>query len=122
MVHCAAFERACPTPEEVSAIAGLRGDPEAFREISQADAIEIAALILHEDLAYRIELMPPGDAKALATEFIAQFTAPARYFTNGEFVGRSLSAFEPITEATLDTGIIVLGSSSAGILWVEDED
>ena len=116
------FERSSSAPEEVSTVAGLSGDPEAFREISEAEAIDIAALILHEDLAYHVELMPPGDAKALATAFVAQVGAPARYFTNGEFDGRSLWAFEPITEATLDTGIIVLGPSSSGMLWVEDED
>jgi hypothetical protein len=79
-------------------------------------------LILYEDLAYHVELMPHTDAQLLAGAFVAQFEAPARYFTNGEFVNGTLSQFTPMTEATFNTGIVVLGLSSAGILWVEDED
>jgi len=55
----------------------------------------------------------------------------ARFFTNGTFheesreLGSNVTqgpGWNPVTEATFDTGVIVVAKRSAACLWVEDED
>ena len=96
---------------------GLNGDEHACRPISPAAARELVTSILHKDLAYGVELMPAARARELAERFLGQFGDNARYFSNG-WPG----VWTPATDATLDTGVLVIGDGGCGCLWVEDED
>lgn len=102
----------------------LATDAETYQEIDQQDATKLLTLILHRDLAYNSEIMPESDATLLAQRFLNYVTdGEARYFTNGTFHNPSGGAeWNPATDATFDTGVLVLSSKTSGCLWVEDED
>ncbi|MBP0017928.1 MAG: hypothetical protein J7647_10265 [Cyanobacteria bacterium SBLK] len=94
-------------------------------------AIAILCFILHQDLAYDSERMNRWKAQQISDRFIQFFGTQAKYLTNAEFaivegVGeievRNLRIWNPITEATFDTGICVCSPTHLGLLWVEDED
>ena len=107
---------------------GLADDPSNYKEIDAAAAWRLIQLILHQDLAYNAEVMPAGRAAELANQFLVQFsTDGVRFFTNGTFheargVTWSGVNWNPVTAATFDTGVLVIGSRVSGCLWVEDED
>src|SRR5262245_3935739 len=107
---------------------GLKGDARLYHEVDAAMARDIVAGILHRDLAYGNRLMSLARAEDLAAQVIQHFADPkSRFFTNGEFkqgagVGLVLSDWDPATDATFDTGVIILGVSEAACIWVADED
>jgi hypothetical protein len=112
---------------------GLRALGEGWLEISESDAEAIATGVLHRDLAHGAEMMPLPAAAELAGELLALVTPPVRCFTNGEWAeafgddAASLEplesvGFDPISDATLDAGIVCVGEGVTVLLWVEDED
>jgi hypothetical protein len=104
---------------------GLAADPEYYQEIDAAAARRHLELILHHDLAYRVQHMPIARAAELTARFLAPFgTERVRYFTNAtdfDATGQNW-AWNPVTTATFDTGVLVVGPQLSGCLWVEDED
>ena len=50
-----------------------------------------------------------------------------RFLTNGQFrhgaaAGLVLSHWDPATDATFDTGLLMLGTGESGCVWVAEED
>lgn len=113
VVRCGVLPFPAPSSAAVAKAFELRDDDACYREIDGSEARWIIAEVLHRDQAYRVELMPAAQAEQLAAEFLVQFGAQARYFTHN---GRA------VTEATFDTGVLVIGALQSGGLWVEDED
>ncbi len=106
--------------KEVRALAnefGLYDDPSAFAEVSASQAHSLVTSILHKDMAYSQPLMTEDRAQELTKQFFAKFGGRARFYSNGW-----PDAWNPATDATFDTGVLVLGEDCAGCLWVEDED
>jgi hypothetical protein len=75
--------------------------------------------------------MPLARAQELADRFAAQFGPGARYFTDGTWhLPNTLircgdiggPSWDPVTQATFDTGVLVIGRKWSGYVWVEDED
>jgi hypothetical protein len=72
--------------------------------------------------------MSAAQANTLAHEFVGQFSDEcARFYTNGSYgcsrVGvKSLSDWSPATEATFDSGILVVTPTRIGCAWFMDED
>ena len=102
-----------------------------WRELTRTDAYAVLTAALTRDLAYDAELMDEGTARAFADDFLGRFSVDAQFFTNGEFrpppTGASGQAqrtaeWDPLTEATFDTGVAVVDVDRAGLLWFEDED
>ncbi|HKP55385.1 MAG TPA: hypothetical protein VJV78_01620 [Polyangiales bacterium] len=121
------------TPRDGRALEELLAEFELSPNVSALNPVDlqlaerIAALVLAQDLAYGIQLMPLTDAARLAAAFVELFAgSKADCFTNASFNeegGRlSLSEWTPLTDATFDTGILVLSTERAGCLWVQDED
>ena len=114
--------------DEFVARFGFKGLGEAWIEVSIQAAKSLAREILFKDLAYSVAMMPEDEAGMLAERFFALFDASVRCFTNGNLVVQDANPTEvpgswnPITQATFDAGVVCLGSSRIGILWVEDED
>lgn len=113
--------------------AGLRPLGEGWLEIRESDAERIATGVLHRDLAYGAELIPLAEAEELASALIALVPLPMTCFTNGDWAdafdadrdsGESLESvgFDPISDATLDAGIVCVSEEVTLLLWVEDED
>jgi len=107
---------------------GLRPRGDAFASVTQEEAFAVLRLVLHHDLAHGHEVMPEERASSLADQFLNQFpTQGTSYYTNGEFGRKTPGSADgpswvPVTDATFDTGVLVLSQHSAGCLWVMDED
>lgn len=99
-------------------------------------ALSVVAGILHRDLAYNSAIMDESRAGALAAAFL-RCTGPGCWFTNGDFpivhargnpkpegspTAWSGGSWNPISEATFDTGVVFVGADAVAIAWVEDED
>jgi hypothetical protein len=108
---------------------GLRPLGGAWREITRAAALASLRDVLERDRAYGAELMSAVDATSLADEFLDRFDATAQFYTNGTFPQQTephtdgwAGSWDPITQATFDTGVVAVDERAAGLLWVEDED
>jgi len=101
---------------------GLSTDSKTYNEIDAETACHILTEILHSDLAYNSEIMPLQKAAELASRFLKQYPErDCRFFTNGSlFLKANVKSWNPATDATFDTGVIVLGPNNSGCLWVED--
>lgn len=130
VVHCGVSSKSSPSIPELAREFGLVDNPDSYKEIDGAAARRLIQLILHRDLAYKAEVMPASRAAELSDQFLAQFGKDAvRLFTNGTFheaQGSKLTwsgvSWDPVTPATFDTGVLVIGPRKSGCLWVEDED
>jgi hypothetical protein len=117
LVHCGVSRFGHKDVLELATEFGLKNDPAAFQPIAAVDAVSLVASILHKDMAYSMPLMTEGRAKELTEQFLGQFGADAEFFSNGWPGG-----WNPATDATLDTGVLVIGSERSGCIWIEDED
>ena len=110
---------------EVARAFELADDGAIYRSIDRAEATAIATHLLHVDLAYGLEIMSVADAAELWRQFMALFDGQnAGLFTNVEAGFDSWATFSwaSATSSTFDMGILVIGATTAGCLWVEDED
>lgn len=114
--------------EEAAGLFGLNMDADTYHSIDADEAEAVLRAVLHEDMAYRNELVPLEVASALAKRFVLEFASESpKFFTNGSFgkaseapgVGSSRS---PATSATFDTGVLVLTSHKTACAWFMDED
>lgn len=84
--------------------------------------------LLHKTLAYNAERMPLEDAEGLAHAFLSGVRVEeAEVFTNtdgipGHYPGGVGPGYMPATDATFDSGLVVLGPDVTAIYWVADED
>jgi len=109
------------TVGDVAKAFGLKASA-VYHEIDSAEARTLIELILHEDMAYHVEIMDRSIAANLAALFLAEFNAQvSRFYTNRRLVDGA-AAWNPATDATFDTGVLVVGRVLSGCLWVEDED
>jgi hypothetical protein len=108
---------------DVARAFGLSTDPSCYHEIGESTARAIAVHVLNRDLAYHTEVMPTDDAIELVSLFFELCCGPSgRFFSNGDFSQKAAASWMPATEATFDTGVLIVGSARSGCLWVEDED
>jgi phenylalanyl-tRNA synthetase alpha subunit len=114
------------TIAELASEFGLFDDLTCYREIDAITAQELIERILNRDMAYNTEVMAAALATRLAKEFFRQFDGGnVRFFSNQfPFVSESktFTSWWAATQATFDTGVLVIGARIAGCLWVEDED
>ncbi|HEY0931214.1 MAG TPA: hypothetical protein VGE27_14935 [Gemmatimonas sp.] len=107
---------------------GFQGLASEWIEVSAADAQAIVTALLHRDLAYGAELMSLASAADLATPLFDAVPEPHAYFTNGDWVMNpnggeaTLRGWNPISDATFDSGVVCLGAGRAAVFWVQDED
>lgn len=113
--------------EVAAELFGLSNESDIYQKIDRAEAVEVLKSVLHKDMAYSVKIMSSEKAKNLAVEFIGNFGSEAIFYTNGEYgkprkntnVGPSWS---PATDATFDTGVIVILNEAVGCAWFADED
>jgi hypothetical protein len=74
-------------------------------------------------MAYSYPMMSVERAKELAEQFLEQFGAVAKFYSNG-WTGweTGSTGWSPATDATFDTGVLIIGNDRSGCIWVEDED
>jgi hypothetical protein len=114
----------CATVELAAIRFGLSGETGIYGEIPAAEAIAVLANIFHRDMANDQKIMSAARALALAKEFVACFPHEAtRFYTNGTFGRKQLArSWSPATDATVDSGLLVLSRSVTACLWLKDED
>ena len=126
-LFCGAGKRV-DTVGKAAASFGLSDDEKLYRETDMEMARAIVVNVLHRDLAYGNRLISLGRAEELASQVMQRFAqGGSRYFTNAEFkhgaaAALVLSRWDPATNATFDTGVIILGAAETGCVWVADED
>ena len=128
----AGFPAAGDSRHVVDALARAKGFQalgEKWRELTREEAHRAIGAVLHRDMAYDAEIMTSEKAASLAEEFLARFSPPAWFFTNGAFPSAEeqlttgwRGSWDPITKATFDTGAVAVSDDAVGLLWVEDED
>ena len=107
---------------------GLKGDASLYHQVDAEMARAILVGILHRDLAYGNRLLSLARAEELAGQVMQRFTGPSvRFLTNGQFkqgtgAGLVLSHWDPATDATFDTGVLMLGTTESGCVWVVEEE
>jgi hypothetical protein len=135
--------------DSFAAQAGLRAGSR-WRPLDASEAADLLAGLLAFDLAYDCERVesPLPVARSLAAEFLALFGPTPGLFTNADLTRRLLphrpvrgrhfvahdwvqperhelprpSAWDPLTQATFDCGVLAISRQRVGCLWVEDED
>jgi hypothetical protein len=117
--HCGIVNRRMTTVEAARTF-GLADDSAIFRSIERAEADAIAIRILHTDLAYGTKIMALARATHLWQRFLETFEGQDIEFATN--AGADACSWMPATQATFDLGVLVIGTTSAGCLWVEDED
>jgi hypothetical protein len=130
IVGCGLSSQPSPSLAELAREFGLSDDLSNYREIDGASARHLVGLALSQDLAYNAVVVPATQAVELADRFLAQFgTEGVRFYTNGDFhevwlpkLSRTGASWNPVTSATFDTGVLIVGPRSCGCLWVEDEN
>jgi hypothetical protein len=118
-VRCGVLDR-CMTIIEAARAFGLLDDDGIYRLIESNEANAIGARILQADLAYGSKIMSAPRAAHLWGQFIALFAGEDPKFATN--VGWSAGIWTPATQSTFDMGVLVVGVSKTGCLWVEDED
>jgi len=112
----------------LAAAFGLKDEAGLYHEVDAEMARAILVGVLHRDLAYGDRLLSLARAEELAGQVMQRFaTSGMRFLTNAEFkegagVGLVLSDWDPATDATFDTGVLMLGTDESGCVWVADED
>jgi len=109
---------------------GLRALGEGWLEVSESDALRIAAGVLGRDLGSNAVIVPAAEADELVSELLAMVPEPFTCYTNGDWAdvfGDDSSqqdgfSFDPLTDSALDAGIVCVGDGVTAVLWVEDED
>ncbi|WP_086931669.1 hypothetical protein [Agarilytica rhodophyticola] len=105
----------------------LSNESGIYNKIKRPEAVEVLRAVLHRDMAYNVKIMSSEEAKNLANDFVGEFGDDAVFYTNGEYgkprdnpnIGPSWS---PATDATFDTGIIVVSHGVVACAWFTDED
>ena len=99
---------------------GLSDQADVYIQIERTEAASIAISILSRDLAYGTEIMSSARAAAFWQQFLQLFNGQKLHlFSNSRSGPRQ---WNPATNSTFDIGVLVVGESSSGCLWVEDED
>lgn len=103
---------------------GCVGLGDNWKEIPQDAAKKILERVLTKDLAYSSEIMAIEEAESFSDKMFNFFQNSCKFFTNAVFTDNysALSAWDSLTEATFDTGIIIVSPTMIGMLWVKDED
>jgi hypothetical protein len=122
-VDCGLSSLASPSLLELAEEFGLFQDLAIYREIHVDEACRLVHFLLHQGLAYSTQIMPSAKAAELADRFLSQFGfVGTRYYTNGRFHEPQSGGWCSATDSTFDTGLLVIGPTCSGCLWVEDED
>ncbi|QLE57471.1 hypothetical protein [Nostoc sp. TCL26-01] len=95
-----------------------------WQSINQEAAQKISEFVLTKDLAYAVEIMSLSEAEAIFQKISNLFQDDCQFFTNATFVNNysGISSWDSLTEATFDTGVVMLNHRQIGLLCVKDED
>jgi hypothetical protein len=105
---------------DAARVFGLVADGGIYRSIGRAEADAIATHVLHVELAYGSEVMSLARAADLWRQFMTSFRGQDVCFATN--AGAEAGSWMPATHSTFDMGVLVIGATRVGCLWVDDED
>jgi hypothetical protein len=108
------------TVAEAARAFGLAEDKAIYRSIGRLEADAIAAHLLRTSLAYGTEIMSLTRASDLWKKFMAPFEGQKVEFATNTLL--DMRSWTPATRATFDMGILAMGATKVGCLWVEEDD
>ena len=113
--------------ESAAELFGLSSETDIYEMIERAEAVEVLKRVLHKDMAYSVSIMSSEQAKMLAREFIGSFGKDSTFYTNGEYGRHPVNptvgpSWSPATDATFDSGVVVIFDEMVGCAWFTDED
>lgn len=101
-------------------------------KVTRNIASQIIISLLHKDMAYEAKIMKMSEAKEFANHFFSFFDKDALYYSNSDWNKNKyskdekfkfgLGAYNPLTDSTFDSGVIICDSKKIGIAWFQDED
>ena len=101
----------------------LADDVATYRPIGAKEAEAIAIRLLHTGLAHPGEIMSVTRATELWRKFMSLFQGQdVSFATNTASADVASWSWSPATQATFDMGVLVVGGTMVGCLWVEEED
>ncbi len=97
-----------------------------YRECAPAEAQFIATRVISHGLVHDGLLVAQEEAENLARSFLNLFPeGPSKSFTNGEFlfIGSMsyLGRWWQVTPERYSSGVLVVGPTRSGVLWVADQ-
>jgi hypothetical protein len=99
---------------------GLADNSSIYRSLEPMEANAIATRLLSVGLAYGLKIMSGCRANDLWQQFMAQFDGQdIKFFSNAS---AQTDSWTPATRATFDMGVLIIGATKAGCLWIEEED
>lgn len=103
---------------------GCTGIGDRWKEIGKKAAEKIIIRVLTKDLAYSSKIGSSTKAAEVLAEILNFFPGDRQFFTNALFSDdySEISSWDSITQATFDTGVVIVSDRKIGILWVKDED
>jgi len=110
------------TIPEILAKFGLKPFEDGLRDVTAAQASQILKQLLWKDAAYNAECMSETEAAQLTAQIMTIHGGEScKYLSNAD--PQHPGSFYPMTEATLDSGIIIIRPDNIHIcIWFEDED
>jgi hypothetical protein len=96
----------------------FHGIGDAWQEFSWSDARALIVALTSKSMAYDAVFDPEWTGPVAPHDFLGQFAANARLYTNAQSHG----GWMPATTATFDRGIGAVDDSTIGIFWAQDED
>lgn len=102
--------------------AGLKPKEDGWTELQSDQARQYLTEFFRSDQSYHVSLMTSEAALGLAEKWISIFGKEAKYFTNVEKLERKIRVYTNFTDASFDCGVAVVGKTSLGLVWFEDED
>ncbi|TMN89341.1 hypothetical protein CWB72_09850 [Pseudoalteromonas phenolica] len=101
---------------------GFNGLGKQWHLLNKEEAAELLSKILHESLAYSVEMMPLKTAKHVANKFLCQFEPwNSKFLSNGHITENS-AGWNSITQSTMEMAVVVMDGKNIGIICAEDED
>ena len=92
-----------------------------LNSVSRAEAAHVLALAGSASLAYGARYLS-DEAIETAEKALADLAEDAVFFSNGNWWQSDSCSWTPLTDSTLDAGVIGFDDQNAFVFWVEDED
>lgn len=101
-----------------------------WREVDYQFAHDTLVWLIGHHMSYAVVTMQEHSAKELAEAFLSFFGADARFFTNyivsdsPESVLKHMHSYQyrSLTNASSDSGVVIVDSCHIALLWFEDDD
>lgn len=105
---------------EMAALFGLRNSDDIYNEISLEEASASLTYLLHQDMAYNVEIISLEKARSYTSRFMNLIDPRKTHFYTNRRLGSP--HWKPATHATFDSGLLIIQEEDIICIWFKDED